>query len=477
MKKFYLLVLIAALIPIKAMALSDIDGSCSQLGTDYSFIGSGHEIYQIFVPETGILDAVSVRVKTEIGNSSTLLVEVYDATNSPVRKIAEGTKTIGTEIEWAHIDFDDVETPLGMYAIKAKTIDQNAHGIWYYSGNNCYDRGYAVLDDQARVDLDMNFATYGYNSSSGSNPAPAANNDTPDQDVNDQTKNITDSSDSLNSSNSTDESGTASSSSSIKKSNPISKEETDRIVRDLQSQSEQDSDRSGMLKFIFAQAIIPILLFGGLFFIGIVGVIILIIFRKKKSANPNPPPPEIKKEQPRPQDVRVEAPAQTTKPSKHPKAGFVIFIIFLVLFLLLVIVAGGYYGYKKIFKAPKNVPSSTATVAKTAISTGTKLAEESEFGPVIKGVVGDITLKYNTEIPGGRHIFYVPSQDLTDEDYDKIKSALIEKGYEEFQDTTFKGEKSLTFVKDENFIRIGKNPKFISITVVKKKEDLKNRAK
>jgi hypothetical protein len=142
-----------------------------------AFIGSNHMMYQAFVPTKNTLDAVGVRVKSEIGATSTVKMEIMDFMNPPYPVIASATKTIGNTEEWVTFDFPDVAMPLSGYVIFLKNVSQNEHAIWKQNNGSCDPRGYAIEDDMPNLSRDFGFAVYAYDSNNGSSGAgPGGNN-------------------------------------------------------------------------------------------------------------------------------------------------------------------------------------------------------------------------------------------------------------------------------------------------------------
>lgn len=133
--------------------------------------------YQAFVPTKNTLDAVGVRVKSEIGATSTVKMDIIDFLSPPYPTIATMTKTIGSTEEWVTFDFPDVAMPRSGYIILLKNVNQNEHAIWRQNNGNCDPVGYSGDGDTADMSRDFGYAVYAYdsgNSGSGSQP-PTSN--------------------------------------------------------------------------------------------------------------------------------------------------------------------------------------------------------------------------------------------------------------------------------------------------------------
>ncbi len=158
----------------RAVALSDIDQVCSTGiagSTEYSFIGT-RDGNQVFVPTKNTLDAISVRIKTEIGNNAQVTAKVVKGSTAPGQIIAQKTQTITNNEEWVIFDFDDVPMELDQYAIVLRSAEPN-HAVWKMKGGDCYARGYAVDGDTVLLDKDYGFAVYAYDTNtSQATPAP-----------------------------------------------------------------------------------------------------------------------------------------------------------------------------------------------------------------------------------------------------------------------------------------------------------------
>ena len=147
-------------------AVSDIDQSCSLIPTTPAYTFLSHEPGQIFVPTKNTLDAVSVRVKAEIGQTAQVKAEVIGDTGSTTQTIASKTQTITNTEAWVIFDFPDVAMPTGYYVLTLADADANSHAVWFHGLANCYERGYAVHDNQAYLDLDYRFAVNVYDAAS-----------------------------------------------------------------------------------------------------------------------------------------------------------------------------------------------------------------------------------------------------------------------------------------------------------------------
>jgi len=178
--------LFSFLVPASSYALAPVDQVCSTgvAGSNlYSFIGSNHQAYQAFVPTKNTLDAVAVRVKSEIGASSTIKMEIIDFLTPPYPTLASMTKTIGNTEEWVTFDFPDVSMPRSGYVVLLKNVNQNEHAIWRQNHGNCDPVGYSGDGETADMSRDFGYAVYAYDSGgNGSNPGsnqPPSNGNPP----------------------------------------------------------------------------------------------------------------------------------------------------------------------------------------------------------------------------------------------------------------------------------------------------------
>jgi len=478
------------LIPSRSSALYPIDQECNTgvAGSNiYQFIGT-RDGYQVFVPEKKMLDAVAVRVRTEIGESSRIKMEVLDVTRDPIRTLASMTLEVDRTEKWLLYDFEDVATPLGMYVIKLRNADDTAHAIWKGRRGECYARGYAIDGETPDLDLDYGFATYGYD------PAPAvaepAPNDPGDPALDDSGTADDGTSGDQNTSSgdqgssgvsTTDASPPNSSSSSGGKvtskasasASPMTKEQAEKIARELQSQSDDSSPFDGIL-FFLAMAAVPIILIVLLFFIGVGGLLLLIFYKRKKKATnapaaPQNPPTQLEAVPAPPKIEQKIEPKELPQENKPKSKKSPIFIVLLIIIIALILLGGGGFAAYKIYKGiASRSASQTAATPTPAVVVSPSSAEENEFGPIIKSIDSAATLKSKTAIAGGEHILYVPSRKFARADFDKIKSELEKKGYANYEDKKFKGEKSVTLTKDDKFIVIPFAENHISITVVGK---------
>lgn len=175
------LLLCSFLIPTNSYALAPIDQVCSTgvaSSNLYSFIGSNHMVYQAFIPTKNTLDAVGVRVKSEIGATSTVKMEIMDFLTPPFSTIASMTKTIGSTEEWVTFDFPDVPMPRSGYVIFLKNVSQNEHAIWRQNNGTCDPRGFAIEEGIPNMSRDFGFAVYAYDSG-GSNGNNSGNGSQP----------------------------------------------------------------------------------------------------------------------------------------------------------------------------------------------------------------------------------------------------------------------------------------------------------
>lgn len=159
--------------PDKALALAPIDQNCQYGMTPPQYAWMSHQPIQAFVPVKGMLDAVGVYVRAEIGASVPMKLEVVSE-NAGGAVIAESTQIIPNEATWVTFDLTDVATPLGLYAIQLSDADPAKKSIWFQGPGSCYDRGFAIWGNTAHEEVDFRFATYGYDPESPSNPEPSA---------------------------------------------------------------------------------------------------------------------------------------------------------------------------------------------------------------------------------------------------------------------------------------------------------------
>lgn len=161
---FLPLLSISFLIPQKTHALGNPDQYCSDgiAHSDTMVFTGNHDAYQVFVPTKNTLDAVSVWLKTVVGTSSHVKVEVINATHSPGYLVASMTKQISTQGDWITYDFPDVAMTYGIYLIHVKTIDQPNQAVWNVAPGTCYGRGFAIVDGSPNMSQDFGFGVYDY---------------------------------------------------------------------------------------------------------------------------------------------------------------------------------------------------------------------------------------------------------------------------------------------------------------------------
>lgn len=158
------LLLCSFLIPSNSYALGNPDQYCSDWiahSQDVAYTGD-HDTYQVFVPTKNTLDAVSVWLKTVVGNSSQVKVEVINATHSPGYTIASMTKQISTQGNWITYDFPDVNMPYGIYVIHVKSMNHPNQAVWNMAPGTCYSRGFAIIDGSTANGKDFGFGVYDY---------------------------------------------------------------------------------------------------------------------------------------------------------------------------------------------------------------------------------------------------------------------------------------------------------------------------
>jgi len=171
------ILLTAVFFPIplpKAQALAAIDQVCSTGvagSTHYTFLT--HEPIQAFIPTKNTLDAISVYIKGDIGPTFKVKMSVASETTGTL--IASQTQTITNQWGWVIFDFNNVVMPYGLYGVVLRDVEGKS--LWKHGPANCYDRGYAVYDNQGHLEFDYGFAVYAYDSSSqnqNNNPAGSA---------------------------------------------------------------------------------------------------------------------------------------------------------------------------------------------------------------------------------------------------------------------------------------------------------------
>jgi len=82
-----------------------------------------HEPGQVFVPTKNTLDAASVYVKTDVGQTAQVKAEIIGNTGSAVQTIASKTQTVSNTQSWVLFDFPDVAMPTGIYALTLVDAD------------------------------------------------------------------------------------------------------------------------------------------------------------------------------------------------------------------------------------------------------------------------------------------------------------------------------------------------------------------
>jgi len=169
----FAIIISLSLFPARSLALGTITQSCMP-GTDperYVFLS--HEPSQVFYFAAGTLDAVAVRVKSEIGATTDVHVRIINVTANVGRIVTQKTETVTDTAQWLLFDFSDQELQNGFYTID---IVQEAGGqaIWYLGPSDCYAAGAALYDNARHENEDFRFAVY---TGSGGGAQPAAGDD------------------------------------------------------------------------------------------------------------------------------------------------------------------------------------------------------------------------------------------------------------------------------------------------------------
>lgn len=174
------LLLCSFLIPSNSYALGSLDQYCSNwvANSQTTAYTGNSETYQVFVPTKDTLDSVSVWLQTVVGTSSQVKVDVINATSSNSYTIASMTKQISTQGAWITYDFPDVAMPYGIYVIHVKSMDMPNQAIWKMAPQDCYSRGFAIINGSTANNMDFGFGVYDYGNSTvpGGNSNPPANN-------------------------------------------------------------------------------------------------------------------------------------------------------------------------------------------------------------------------------------------------------------------------------------------------------------
>lgn len=177
MKKLFVMLsvwlAVAMFLPHSALALGTITQEC-QPGTDperYVFLS--HEPNQVFYFAAGTLDAVAIRVKSEIGATTDFHMRVINVTANVGRIVVQKTETATDTAQWLLFDFNDEELQNGFYSIDV-VQEAGGEGIWYLGPTDCYEGGAASYDNARHEHEDFRFAVY---TSNGSGAQPAAGDD------------------------------------------------------------------------------------------------------------------------------------------------------------------------------------------------------------------------------------------------------------------------------------------------------------
>ncbi len=164
---FSVSVFIAAIIlaPMeKASAVSDIDQQHTVGNGSVSIDKSLGRFAQIFMPTKSRLDKVEVEL-ANVSGTKTVDVAIrhrvgttWDA--GDLTTISDQTVTTG----WNTFDFNDLTLTLSSNDTYGIFVSANQNGPqWKYkSGPSVYDRGYAIWQNNDKIDWDYNFKTYGY---------------------------------------------------------------------------------------------------------------------------------------------------------------------------------------------------------------------------------------------------------------------------------------------------------------------------
>ncbi len=172
-------------VPQKSHALGNPDQYCSVgvAGSQTVVFTGNHSALQIFVPTKNTLDAVSLWLKTEVGNTSQVRVSVIDFTTEGL--IAAKTQTVTNQGGWVTYDFPDTPMPPSIYVIYVESLDMPNQASWKMAPRSCYSRGEALVGLYPNADMVFGFAVYAYDSGSQNPPSnppsqnPPANNAPP----------------------------------------------------------------------------------------------------------------------------------------------------------------------------------------------------------------------------------------------------------------------------------------------------------
>lgn len=175
-KKFTLLLALFLLlssflaIPQKSHALGNPDQYCTVgvAGSQTVVFTGNHSALQIFVPTKNTLDAVSLWLKTEVGNTSQVKVSIGDFTTE--RLVVEKTQTVTNQGGWVTYDFPDTPLPPSVYFIYVQSMNMPNQASWKMAPRSCYSRGEALVGLYPNADMVFGFAVYAYDSGNQNPP-------------------------------------------------------------------------------------------------------------------------------------------------------------------------------------------------------------------------------------------------------------------------------------------------------------------
>lgn len=167
MKKFLssiiLFLLFPTLTPIaKAAPATVVDQACTiesvsdadAFGVDLTL----SKAFQLFTPAKDNIESIQVLLATPNSNFAKAKIKLYrmaDIIGHP-----DGTliseKFVSVQGEsYVKASYDNMGISEGVYAISVEAVHQDEKVFWAATRGSCYNGGYSVIGDQARVDLDF----------------------------------------------------------------------------------------------------------------------------------------------------------------------------------------------------------------------------------------------------------------------------------------------------------------------------------
>lgn len=187
MKKFIFLLLailisIGAILPVRqsAFAASEVDQQYTAGGGSVPIDAYLGRFAQTFMPTKTRLDKVQIELTNVVGSKSVnvsirhfVVGSGWDEGN--VATVPTQTITNG----WNTFDFEDITTTVSDTETYGIWVVSNADGPqWKYtSGPSTYARGYAIWQNQDKVDWDYNFKSYGYDPETPAGDTPPTGTD------------------------------------------------------------------------------------------------------------------------------------------------------------------------------------------------------------------------------------------------------------------------------------------------------------